>query len=129
MTLNLPSLYFSDYKSMARPAQIKTNSPKNQSPNLWHVTSILVCCIFASEYHSSVSLLQFVQVLLTQTLWYGKNWNGKEIYLKIQNTVFNWEIFCHLSVTFFGKRKIVSTHYLKEGNGKWKDFSRILSNI
>ena len=32
---------FCEEKSTARPAQIK-----NQWPNLWHVTSILVCCIF-----------------------------------------------------------------------------------
>ena len=41
MTLNLPLLYvlwFEEY------CQISPN--KNRSPNLWHVTSILVCCIF-----------------------------------------------------------------------------------
>ena len=41
MTLNLPLLYglwLEEY------CQISPN--KNKSPNLWHVTSILVCCIF-----------------------------------------------------------------------------------
>ena len=41
MTLNLPLLYF------VWPEEYCQTSPnKNKSPNLWHVTSILVCCIF-----------------------------------------------------------------------------------
>ena len=42
MTLNLSLLYFVWTEEYCQP------SPnKNKSPNLWHVTSILVCCIFA----------------------------------------------------------------------------------
>ena len=41
MTLNLPSLYFFWLEEYGQ-----TSPNKNQSPNLWHVTSILVCCIF-----------------------------------------------------------------------------------
>ena len=41
MTLNLPLLYVLWWEEYCQP------SPnKNQSPNLWHVTRILVCCIF-----------------------------------------------------------------------------------
>ena len=41
MTLNLPLLYFVWTEEYCQP------SPnKNKLPNLWHVTSILVCCIF-----------------------------------------------------------------------------------
>ena len=42
MTLNLPLLYV---LWLEEYCQISPN--KNRSPNLWHVTSILVCCIFA----------------------------------------------------------------------------------
>ena len=42
MTLNLPLLYV----WLEEYCQISPN--KNKSPNLWHVTSILVCCIFGS---------------------------------------------------------------------------------
>ena len=44
MTLNLPLLYFVWTEQYCQP------SPnKNKSRNLWHVTSILVCCIFYEE--------------------------------------------------------------------------------
>ena len=43
MTLNLPLLYV---LWLEEYWQISPN--KNKSPNLWHVTSILVCCIFAT---------------------------------------------------------------------------------
>ena len=42
MTLNLPLLYF-----VWTEEYCQTSLNKNKSPNLWHVTSILVCCIFA----------------------------------------------------------------------------------
>ena len=35
-----------------------------------------------------------------------------------KKNVFTWENVCHLSVTYFVKRKTISTHCLKEGNGK-----------
>ncbi len=47
MTLNLPLLYV---LWLEEYCQISPN--KNRSPNLWHVTSILVCCIFG--WHSSL---------------------------------------------------------------------------
>ena len=44
MTLNLPLLYV---LWLEEYCQISPNE-KKKSPNLWHVASILVCCIFAS---------------------------------------------------------------------------------
>jgi hypothetical protein len=41
MTLNLPLLYF-----VWTEEYCQTSPNKNKSPNLWHVTSILVYCIF-----------------------------------------------------------------------------------
>ena len=45
MTLNLPLLYVLWWEEYWQ-----TSPNKNQSPNLWHVTSISVCCIFDSMY-------------------------------------------------------------------------------
>ena len=44
MTLNLHLLYF-----VWTEEYCQTSPNKNKSPNLWQVTSILVCCIFVSE--------------------------------------------------------------------------------
>ena len=41
MTLTLPLLY------------IQSAPNKNKSPNLWHLTSILVCCIFGTTYQKT----------------------------------------------------------------------------
>ena len=41
MTLSLPLLYF-----VWTEEYCQTNPNKNKPPNLWHVTSILICCIF-----------------------------------------------------------------------------------
>ena len=41
MTLNLPLMHF-----VWTEEYCQTSQNKNKSPNLWHVTSILVCCIF-----------------------------------------------------------------------------------
>ena len=43
MTLNLPLLYV-----LWLEEYCQTSPNKNKSPNLWHVTRILVCCIFGS---------------------------------------------------------------------------------
>ena len=44
MTLNLPLLYV-----LWLEEYCQTSPNKNKSPNLWHVTSILVCCIFGPK--------------------------------------------------------------------------------
>ena len=49
MTLNLPLIYF-----VWTEEYCQTSPNKNKSPNLWHVTSILVCCIFASRLYRKV---------------------------------------------------------------------------
>ena len=41
MALNLPLLYF-----VGTEEYCQTSPNKNKSPNLWYVTSIIVCCIF-----------------------------------------------------------------------------------
>ena len=41
MTLNIPLKYL-----VWTEEYCQTSQNKNKSPNLWHVTSILVCCIF-----------------------------------------------------------------------------------
>ena len=53
MTLNLPLLYF-----VWTEEYCQTSPNKNKSPNLWHITSILVCCIFVHTYHSFSCQLQ-----------------------------------------------------------------------
>ena len=45
MTLNLPLLYF-----VWTEEYCQTSPNKNKTPNLWHITSILVCCIFDYIY-------------------------------------------------------------------------------
>ena len=45
MTLNLPLLYF-----VCTEEYCQTSPNKNKSPKLWHITSILACCIFAWRY-------------------------------------------------------------------------------
>ena len=47
MTLNLPLSYFVWTKEYCQ-----TSRNKKKSPNLWHVTSILVCCIFGTKFSS-----------------------------------------------------------------------------
>ena len=49
MTLNLPLLYF-----VWTEEYCQTSPNKNKSPNLWHVTSILICCIFA-KYNTVIT--------------------------------------------------------------------------
>ena len=44
MTLNLPLLYV-----LWSEEYCQMSPNKNRSPNLWHVTSILVCCIFGFD--------------------------------------------------------------------------------
>ena len=52
MTLNLPSLYV---LWLEEYCQISPN--KNKSLNFWHVTSILVCCIFGQTYVTFLNLI------------------------------------------------------------------------
>ena len=61
MTLNLPLLYF-----VWSEENWKTSPNKSKSRNLWHVTSILVCCIFHEgdvSYILDVLFSFFQQVL------------------------------------------------------------------
>ena len=46
MTLNLPFLYWFWF--------VEYCPQKNKSPKLRHVTSILVCCIFAEDHHKKI---------------------------------------------------------------------------
>ena len=59
MTLNLPLLYV---LWLEEYCQISLN--KNKSPNLWHVTSILVYCIFGSGKGNNQLHLQFDPTLI-----------------------------------------------------------------
>ena len=63
MALNLPLLYFvwtEDY--------CQTSPNKNKIPNLWHVTSILVCCVFGPSHRfSSFGLERWLHVILPQS--------------------------------------------------------------
>ena len=61
MTLNLPLLYV---LWLEEYFQISPN--KIKSPNLWHVTSILVCCIFALRYYIERFWLQDILGFLAQ---------------------------------------------------------------
>ena len=49
MTLNLPLIYF-----VWTEEYCQTSPNKSKSPNLWHVTSILVCCIFGTATLKSI---------------------------------------------------------------------------
>ena len=51
MTLNLLLLYF-----VWTEEHCQTSPNKNKSPNLWHVTSILFCCIFGRENRGSTTV-------------------------------------------------------------------------
>ena len=55
--MNLPVLYFvwTEY--------CQTSPNKNKSPNLWHITSILVCCIF--DYDNGNGMVGWVE----QFIW------------------------------------------------------------
>ena len=67
MTLNLPLLYvlwLEEYR------QISPN--ENKSPNLWHVTSILVCCIFA------------------RSCWMPPNWDVANLHEQVRKTLHFW---------------------------------------
>ena len=53
MTLNLPLLYF-----VWTEEYCQTSPQKIKSQNLWHVTSILVCCIFVRSYRTFLHQLE-----------------------------------------------------------------------
>ena len=63
MTLNLPLLYF-----VWTVEYCQTSSNKNKSRNLWHVTSILVCCIF-DEGDAYISYILDVLFLSFNKCW------------------------------------------------------------
>ena len=58
MTLSLPLLY-----SVWTEEYYQTSPNKNKSPNLWHITSILVCCIF--DYDNGNGMVGWVE----QFIW------------------------------------------------------------
>ena len=49
MTLNLPLLHWFWFVEYCR-----TSPNKNKSPNVWHITSVLVCCILGSIYSCQI---------------------------------------------------------------------------
>ena len=71
MTLNLPLLYF-----VWTEEYCQTSPNKNKSPNLWHVTSILVCCIVDKSYTTPVTT-NFVhkkQTWIYNFFWLDQIW-------------------------------------------------------
>ena len=70
MTLNLPLLYF-----VWTEEYCQTSPNKNKSPNLWHVTSILVCCIFELPHSNrphvilKIIFLEYFFVFIALKLW------------------------------------------------------------
>ena len=60
MTLNLPLLYF-----VCTEEYFQTSPNNNKSPNLWHVTSILVCCIFGQIPHQYFFDINCFKLLLS----------------------------------------------------------------
>ena len=50
MALNLPLLYF-----VGTEEYCQTSPNKKKSPNLWHITSILICCIYHTVFPKIVS--------------------------------------------------------------------------
>ena len=52
MTLNLPLLYF-----VWTEEYCQTSPNKNKATKSWHLTSILVCCIFVLDHYSRSSFL------------------------------------------------------------------------
>ena len=59
MTLNLPLLYWFWFVEYCQ-----TSPNKSKSPNLWHVTSILVCCIFDPRDMGTLFLSYFGRLLV-----------------------------------------------------------------
>ena len=84
MTLNLPLLYF-----VWTEEYCQTSPNKNKSPNIWHVTSILVCCIFGCAPWQFASENFWKQESFFRTLW-----NIDE--LKVGGT-WIWPNFCYNS--------------------------------
>ena len=77
-----------------------TSPNKNRSLNLWHVTSILVCCIFAPAYKNewSVCLL--------------KNYYSWDFFFKKFSTPFSRFHIFYFPMTFYTFRSL-STYYYK----------------
>ena len=76
MTLNLPLLYV---LWLEEYCQINPN--KNRSPNLWHVTSILVCCIFANVHVTSVREIKSGDILFVLERNFVSQFTGKPVQL------------------------------------------------
>ena len=76
MTLNLPLLYV---LWLEEYCQINPN--KNRSPNLWHVTSILVCCIFANVHVTSVREIKSGDILFVLERNFVSQFAGKPVQL------------------------------------------------
>ena len=64
MTLNLPLLYF-----VWTEEYCQTSPNKNKSPNIWHVSSILVCYIFGCAPWQFASKNFWKQESFFRTLW------------------------------------------------------------
>ena len=100
MTLNLSLSYF-----VCTEEYCQTSPNKNKWPNLWHVTSILVCCIFAfNEILLSELRTNFLAILLTK----------KEIY---QFLVCGISSKWYLTWFFFLEDKLKPYKYIKKTGG------------
>ena len=102
MTLNLPFLYF-----VWTEEYHQTSPNKNKSPNLWHVTSILVCCIFACYYLgcklASLKSSSYVwgnKEIIFKDLLFRKDWNqlcnGVPLPTKSKRAPFEMGPYCHM---------------------------------
>ena len=90
MTLNLPLLYWFWFVEYCQ-----TCPNKNKSPNLWHVTSILVSCIFGTtfiKYHISLLPNQCLNNSVGRAYDFGSEGRGFKSRLR-QGNSFNFHDF------------------------------------
>ena len=102
MTLNPPFLYF-----VWTEEYCQTSSNINKSPNLWHVTSILVCCICVFRNDGIVIAITFWQ-------WFVESIFNMLLIGTIVGLGSNRQVdhFSSLFTTWFGTSVIPSFYFM-----------------
>ena len=106
--MNLPLLYV-----LWLEEYCQTSPNKNKTPNLWHLTSILVCCIFDPLFRADPWSIYDLK-------WQDTRCTLKKVYrLDCQ--------FCHLSQQYFGDYLALVLNWIIYIFWYLKDFERISS--
>ena len=99
MTLNLPLLYV---LWLEEYCMISPN--KNKSPNLWHVTSILVCCIFGRK--PQAEFIEDTELLVLSSV---SDYSRINLLLKILSLI----VFIYFSVSYERKNTQIISLYVQ----------------